>query len=133
MKLKVVISMFMLIASITSSNASADIMSGLWQTERGENGGYLHIKFSDCGGKLCGVIDTAYNEKGEVGEKYAHLGKNIVTDMKNAGDNNWAKGKIWDPQKDKTYKAKMKLEGDVLKVSGCVAFICRSQEWTKVN
>ncbi|MEO0924159.1 MAG: DUF2147 domain-containing protein, partial [Pseudomonadota bacterium] len=37
------------------------------------------------------------------------------------------------PDRDKVYKSKMSLSGNALKVSGCVAVICRSQNWVRVK
>ena len=41
-------------------------------------------------------------------------------------------GRIYDPNSGRTYASKLKLNADgSLKVSGCIAFICRSQRWTR--
>ena len=50
--------------------------------------------------------------------------------MKIRGNGRYRGGKIWAPDRDKTYKSKMLLDGDVLSVSGCVLVICRDQTWT---
>jgi uncharacterized protein (DUF2147 family) len=42
-------------------------------------------------------------------------------------------GKIWHPSTGKTFKSKMALSGNTLKVSGCVGPICRKQTWSRVN
>lgn len=43
-----------------------------------------------------------------------------------------AGGRIYDPNSGKTYASKLKLNPDgSLKVSGCIAFICQSQRWTR--
>ena len=55
--------------------------------------------------------------------------------MQPAGDGSYAGGTITDPQAGRTYRAKMALAGDALKVSGCVAggLLCRSQTWARVR
>ena len=40
--------------------------------------------------------------------------------MKAKGDGKYGGGKIWAPDRDKTYASKLEPEGDMLKVSGCV-------------
>ena len=41
-------------------------------------------------------------------------------------------GQIYDPNSGRTYKSHLRLNPDgSLKVSGCIAFICRSQRWTR--
>jgi len=112
---------------------TSDALIGTWQTERGDTGGYLHVEFKACGDSVCGVILAAFNEQDERGDDYAHLGKSMVWDMKEKGNGRWSGGKIWDPVGDKTYKSKLKVEDDLLKVSGCVAFFCRSQQWNRVK
>ena len=42
-------------------------------------------------------------------------------------------GTIWNPSDGETYSSEMQLEGNVLKVDGCVAFICKEQTWTRVQ
>ena len=49
------------------------------------------------------------------------------------GGGKYSGGKIWAPDRDKTYRSKMELSGDRLKVSGCVGPICRGQTWARVN
>ncbi|WP_460762675.1 DUF2147 domain-containing protein [Lysobacter fragariae] len=45
----------------------------------------------------------------------------------------WGGGTVLDPEKGKTYRSKLELRdgGSKLGVSGCIAFICRSQEWQR--
>ena len=76
-----------------------------------------------------------YNADGSDHASYEHVGKRMIWDMKSAGDGSYSGGKIWAPDKDKTYKSKMSLSGNKLTVKGCVAggAICRGQTWTKVN
>lgn len=111
--------------------ASADGLSGTWRTE--DDGGYLHIEFSVCEKGYCGVITGAFSEDDERADDYEHLGKSMVWDMMKSGPGRWSGGKIWDPVGGKTYKSKLELDDGVLKVSGCVAFFCRSQDWTRVK
>ena len=111
--------------------SAGESVIGVWQTESSEKG-YIHVSVDKCGEAVCGTILSQMNLEGEANPDYEHLGKQMVWDMKSNGELSWAKGKIWDPSKDKTYKSKMTLSGDVLKVSGCIAFICKSQSWTRV-
>ena len=53
--------------------------------------------------------------------------------MKASGDGTYSGGKIWAPDRDKTYNSKMALSGDTLTVSGCVIGICRDQDWQRVE
>jgi len=113
--------------------AGAQDVSGIWQTEAAESGGFLHVSIAPCGDKVCGTINRAFDKDLQVVDGYEHAGKQMIWDMTPDGTGKWSKGKIWDPSADKTYKSKMELAGDTLNVSGCVLVICRSQSWRKVQ
>ena len=49
------------------------------------------------------------------------------------GENSYAGGKIWDPEKDKIYKSKMTVKGDDLDVDGCISFVCIGEDWKRVK
>ena len=59
-------------------------------------------------------------------------GMEIIRGMKRSGDA-YAGGTILKPDEGKVYKSKMELieGGSRLEVSGCVAFICKSQVWQR--
>lgn len=59
-------------------------------------------------------------------------GMEIIRGMKRDGDD-YAGGTILKPDEGKVYKSKMALVegGSKLQVSGCVAFICKSQVWQR--
>ena len=116
-----------------ASSVHAQDLTGIWQTEPGDTGGFLHVSIAPCGDKICGKINRAFDKDLAVVEGYEHAGKPIIWDMSQDGDGKWANGKIWAPDRDKTYNSKMELAGDNLKVSGCVLVICRSQTWRKVQ
>ena len=124
-----------LIALIAAPASAASGVEGTWRTEAGDDGGYLEIRMGPCesdASKTCGTIARAHDAEG-VNPDYEHLGKPMVKDMRSDGAGSFSGGTIWDPQKDKTYKSKMKLNGDELEVEGCIAFLCDGQDWTRVQ
>ncbi|MEQ6203543.1 DUF2147 domain-containing protein [Sulfitobacter sp. HNIBRBA2951] len=110
--------------------ALADPATGTWKTQV-DDGAYAHVKISTCGAKLCGTIARTFNGTGEY--KSANLGKKLVWDMVPAGGGKYKNGKIWQPSTGKTFKSKMSMSGNTLKVSGCVGPICKKQTWKRVN
>lgn len=116
----------------TTSAAFADPI-GVWRTEASDEGGYLHVQIEECDGNLCGKILRAFNKEDVEGTDYEHLGKRMIWNMKPQTSVNWRDGKIWAPDTDKTYSAKMDLVDGGLKVSGCVLLFCRDQLWTLVG
>ena len=80
----------------------------------------------------CGIISKAFSKDGP-DSAYENLGKLIIHDMKPHGKNSYTGGKIWDPDKDKTYKSKMTVKGDDLDVDGCISFVCIGEDWKRVK
>ena len=119
--------------ALAPSLALAGDPSGLWKTQPNDEGSYLHVRVAPCGGKICGTIETAHTKNGESRSDYPHLGRQMITGMEPDGDNAWDGGEIWAPDEDKTYSSNMELNGNTLRVEGCVLFICRGQDWAKVG
>ena len=118
-----------------SSMAIAGGVDGVWKTEVSDDGGYLEVTIGPCESdatKTCGKISNAFTTKG-ADPKYKNMGKLMVKDMKSDDGTNYSGGTIWDPEKDKVYKSKMHLKGDVLDVEGCVSIICSGQDWQRVR
>jgi uncharacterized protein (DUF2147 family) len=111
--------------------AAQDTPLGLWKTEPGETGAYLHVRIAPCaagGDRLCGVIAEA------VGASRTDLvGKPIIRDMAADGPAKWSGGTIWAPDDDKTYRSRMSLGANGLEVEGCVLVVCRGQTWTRIE
>ncbi len=118
---------------ISTPVLAADAVFGTWKTKPDDNGNYGHVQVAQCGGKICGKLVKSFNSDGSQGIQ-DNIGKNIIWDMTNEGDGAYGGGQIWAPDRDKTYKSKMQLNGDTLGVKGCIAFICRDGgTWTRVN
>ncbi len=108
--------------------AFAEPAAGTWKTEVGETGGFLHVDIAPCGSSLCGTITKVVNN-----DNQTIVGRQIIWDMGTDGNGKYSGGKIWAPDTDKTYRSKLRLSGNTLKVSGCVGPICRSQNWTRLK
>jgi uncharacterized protein (DUF2147 family) len=120
--------------SLLASAALADPVEGLWKTKPDDNGNFGHVEIAPCGAKLCGILVKAFDGSGAEIDS-PNIGRKIVWDMVANGDGTYGGGKVWAPDRDKTYKSKMKLDGSSLAVSGCVlgGAICRDSVWTRVN
>jgi len=113
--------------------AAADPVDGTWKTAPDDNGNFGHIQVGACGSKICGTLVKSFDSSGaEIPSE--NNGKKIVWDMVAQGDGAYGGGKIWAPDRDKTYKSKMTLNGNKLAVEGCVLVVCRDGgTWTRVN
>ena len=104
---------------------------GIWQTENGKTGAYLHVDVSPCRGNralLCGYIHKTF--------KTPHteiVGLPIFWDLEQVGAGHWANGRVWDAENRKVYRAKVTLGQNTLRVEGCVGIICDGQSWTRVR
>ena len=109
---------------------AADPVEGVWKTEV-DDGAFAHIAIKPCGADICGTIAKAFDASGPIDSE--NVGKQIVWDMTPEGSGKYGSGKIWRPSNDKVYRSKMALNGNTLKVSGCIGPICLGQTWTRVQ
>ena len=118
--------------ALLAGPALADPVLGTYQTQPGDEGNYAHVQIYKCDANICGVIRKAFDASGKQ-IKSDTVGKRMIWGMQAQGGGAYGKGKIWAPDRDKTYNSKMELAGSTLKVSGCVLGICRGQPWKRVN
>lgn len=118
---------------LTGGAALADPVHGTWKTTADDNGNYGHIQVTNCGGKVCGTLVKSFDSSGQAMNS-PNNGKKIIWDMQAKGDGAYSGGKVYSPDRDKTYNSKMQLTGDKLAVSGCILGICRDGgTWTRLN
>lgn len=98
-----------------AGGAFAQDITGNWRTDSGETAAITG------GGPYAITLKTG-----------KHAGKRIGS-FSAAGKNRYT-GKITDPANDKTYSGKASLNGNNLKMSGCVlgGLICKSQNWKRM-
>jgi len=109
--------------------AFADPLEGSWRTEV-DDGAYAYVTMAPCGAAICGVIARTFNASGEYQSE--NIGRQIVINMAPQGGNAY-EGQVWRPSNDKIYIGKMDLNGNTVRLRGCVAggLICSSQTWTR--
>ena len=111
---------------------AADPLEGLWRTAKDDNGNSGLVQVKPCGGGLCGTLIKAYGPGGKE-IKSENVGRQIISQTKPSGGGQY-KGKVYSPDRGKTYNSKLVLSGSTLKVSGCVLGICRDGgTWKKVK
>lgn len=112
--------------------ASAEPLLGMWRTAADDNGNSGLIKVAPCGSKLCGTLVKAYDSSGKEMAS-DNIGRKIISETVNTGDGNY-RGKVYSPDRDKTYASRLKLSGSTLKVRGCILGICRDGgTWKKLQ
>lgn len=132
---------FALSLLLSTPAVASDAVYGLWLTEAET----ATVRIGDCGdGTPCGIVETADIPEGEpttdVNNEDPDLrdqpivGLTMLDGFEEDGDK-WRKGRIYNPEDGKSYKSVIEVEDDnpdVLKVKGCIAFLCQTQRWTRV-
>ena len=127
----------LILAAVLSVGAgaafAADPVEGTWKTKPDDNGNFGHVEIKPCGAAFCGTLIKAFDGSGKEIES-ENIGKKIVWDMVAYPDGLYDDGKVWSPDRDKTYSSDMQLSGNSLAVRGCVLGICRDGgTWTRVK
>lgn len=121
------------VATIAFAGAAfADPLEGLWQTAADDNGNFGHIQVAPCGAALCGTLVKSFDAGGnEIASDFT--GRNIISETVARGGGEY-RGKVYAPDRDKTYNSRLQLSGSSLSVSGCVLGICRDGgTWSRVQ
>lgn len=110
--------------------ALADPLEGMWRTARDDNGNSGLIQVAPCGNALCGTLVRSFDANGN-DLPSTHIGRAIISETVARGGGEY-RGKVYSPDRDKTYSSRLQLTGDTLAVSGCVLGICRDGgTWTR--
>jgi uncharacterized protein (DUF2147 family) len=115
---------------------------GLWTTDKGKG----RVEIVRCAAPkqgLCGTIvwisepnDSQGKPQTDKANKNARLrnrpivGLRIFEGWREAGPNTW-KGAVYDPEDGRDYDVDISLAGDRLTLTGCIAFLCDSDTWTR--
>lgn len=117
--------------ALFATAAAADPIEGTWQTQE-DDGAYAHVVMAPCGPNFCGKIARTFKDGAEYDSP--NKGKTLVIDMAPQGDG-YYEGQVWRPSNDKIYYGTVQLNGNAMKLAGCVAggLICSKQTWKKLN
>lgn len=129
--MKTIILAFGIALAGSTGAAMADPVLGTWKTQV-DDGAFAHVDMYQCGSAICGKIIRTFNDTGEY--KSPNLGKDIVRNMTPSGEKAYA-GKVWRPSNNKIYKGKIALNGNSLRLAGCVAggLLCSKQTWQRIK
>src|SRR5262249_109954 len=115
---------------------------GLWTTAKGKGRADIG-KWAPPKQGLCGTIvwisepnDKNGRPQTDKANNNASLrnrpivGLQIFQGWREAGPNKW-KGAVYDPEDGRDYDVDISLAGDRLTLTGCIAFLCDSDTWTR--
>jgi len=129
-----------LLAALPAPALAAPDLSGEWLVEDKS----ATVTIGRCGASWCGrvarILERRPGWKGtDVNNPDPKLrsrtvqGLPILTGFK-PDEKGLTGGRIYDPKSGKTYRSMLRLNADgSLKVSGCIAFFCQSQRWTRAR
>src|SRR5690606_38156965 len=110
---------------VLAADAKEGLVTGVWLTEAGEQGGRAHVRIERAGGGLAGTIVHLEEPDFEAGHPRAGqpkvdlenpdpklrerpiLGLQILRGFTYEGDGKWTGGTVYDPANGKTYKAQI--------------------------
>ena len=97
-----------------TAGAQAASIEGNWRTQSGAN-----ATIAKCGGSFCINITSGEHAGKRVGRVQASTASKYT-------------GSVTDPGNGKTYSGSVIVNGNSLKMSGCVArVLCRTQNWSR--
>jgi uncharacterized protein (DUF2147 family) len=115
---------FLGIAQASPPPLEAASINGFWRPPPGGR-----IEIMPCGERLCGYV----RDDGD-GEPEIHPGHMLLVEMEYQGNMTWAHGKIHNPRDNRIYDGKLRLlNGNRLKLTGCLWIFCGSQIWTRIE
>jgi len=144
----VLVPVLLVLLSIPLLAGDADAILGIWSTPENKS----KVEIYKCGDKYCGKITdlkekvypaddkdagkTKVDRKNPDKSKHSDpvLGLELMKDFK-FKNNVWQSGTIYDPEKGKTYRCKVKLDGGKLNVRGYVGIptLGRTSIWTRAE
>ena len=102
---------------------AADPLEGMWKTGGDDNGNSGLIKVAPCGDALCGTLIKAFGPDGQETAS-ENIGRHIISQTVSEGAGLY-KGKVYAPDRGKTYSSRLTLNGNQLQVEGCLLGVCR--------
>lgn len=118
-----------LVSVLATTAWAADPVEGIWKSPQSETGATIEVTVAACGSAFCGTISKV------TGGNTAIEGERMLWDMVPDGAGTYAGGRVWAPDDDKTYRGKLELAGNALKISGCVlgGAVCRGETFRRVG
>ena len=131
--------LFLILSFLNSNIFADDNIFGYWLTSESI------VKIENCNNQVCGKIVTVFVEDGVDPEsilddnnkdkslrKRTIIGIDLLSEfeIKNKDQKTFKGGRIYDPRSGNSYKSNLYLnDNGILKVEGCLAFMCDGEEW----
>ena len=130
-----------LCTAITEPSLAGDGVTGAWLMDNGK----VSVRIAPCGEEFCGTIfamkkplDKHGNPKIDrknpdpAKRTRSVIGITVLSNMRPDGEGNWI-GKIYNADDGHTYNSYLRINGDTMKVKACVAIICKSIMFNRLD
>jgi uncharacterized protein (DUF2147 family) len=124
--------------ALPTGAATPPSIFGSWRTDDGA----AIIDISHCGPALCGKIIKILDPNAPANDinnpdpkkRAQPLVNTLILDHFVGSGAVWKNGSAYDPKAGRSYRASLDLVSqDRLKVTGCIAFLCRSRFWLRAT
>ena len=140
---KVLVLTALVVLAPIPATANAAEPVGFWSAGEGRS----QIEIAPCGDVLCGKIVWLSEPNDKKGNPKLDrrnpdstlktkplLGLTILSELKPSSDRNdqW-EGNVYNPEDGRTYSVYLRPNDTSMEVEGCLAFLCRTQVWPRVQ
>jgi uncharacterized protein (DUF2147 family) len=124
--------------ALTAPAQAASPAFGRWLTDDGS----AVVLVGPCGAQLCGTIERVLDPRAPATDinnpdpalRSRPLTGTMVLRHYTGSGAAWTGGRAYDPKTGSSYRSQLTaLANGKLKVTGCIAFLCRSRYWTRAN
>ena len=133
---------FFLLMAVTSKAQYKDAIVGKWLSADGDGKVEIYKKGDKYYGKLVWLKEPnedngtpkVDDENPDASKRSTPLMGLVILKNFTFEDGFWQNGTIYDPKNGKTYKCEMWMDGkNTLRIRGYVAFLHRTESWTRSN
>ncbi|MFL4470712.1 DUF2147 domain-containing protein [Tateyamaria armeniaca] len=129
-KLNITLPVFATALALGANAALAADPVGLWRTQPDQKGQVANVRAETCGSAICGTIVRVYDKAGAP-VAAPTVGQKVFWDMVPKGSD--FVGRAFVPAHQREYAGRISVQGDRMKVSGCLGPVCQSQVWTRLQ
>ncbi len=91
----------------------------------------MHVRTRSCGGGICGQIERVKNRQGYDAPSRA-VGRRVLVNLVPEGDGSFA-GQVWEPSGNRMLRARMQVQGNIMRLENCSDEDCRSEIWRRLR
>ena len=115
----------------TVGTGRADVPIGLWQSNPDARGIVLHVRTRPCGVAICGQVERVKDRRGYDAPSRA-VGQRVLIDLL-PDDQGMFSGGIWEPTSNRMLRARMQVDGNLMRFENCNGDQCSNVIWRRMR